>query len=117
MILDDEARLIELAENRAEALSGYGATYAYLHTAYSIHQDEIKEMTGKKFVGNDSRPDVVLDWAQKQDEETKNKITRAFTVMVKEGKRAEAINSQMEALSEVLRFRVSKWKNEREAKV
>ena len=115
MNLSDDKNLIDISERISEVSQERGISYVFLHESYALNYPEISTFTGKKFVGIDSRMDVLLDWACQQDKIIKEPILEHYRKYHKFDHELVGLRARQEALIQDQHYQTCKWKNEREA--
>ena len=110
----EEKSLTEVSERICELSQERGISYVFLHEAYALNYREITEFTGKKFVGVDSRMDVLLDWAYSQDKVIQEPIVEHYRKYHRLDHEMVGLKAKQEGLIEQMKYQTCKWKNERE---
>lgn len=115
MRLDIGDSLVEVSERICELSQERGISYVFLHEVYAQNYKEISEFTGKKFVGVDSRMDVLLDWAYTMDKIVQEPIVEHYRKYHRIDHELIGLKAQQEGIIEQMKYQTCKWKNEREA--
>jgi hypothetical protein len=110
----EENNLVDISEKISEVSQGRGISWVFLHEVYAQNYKEISEFTGKKFVGVDSRMDVLLDWAFTQDGIVKDPIVEHYRRYHHLDSELVGLRAKQEGIIEQMKYQTCKWKNERE---